>query len=38
MVFVLGEAAMRELGNWAWIVTVLLHLGALVWIIRRRFT
>jgi membrane protein DedA with SNARE-associated domain len=37
IVVVLGEAVMRQLGNWAWAVPVLLFVGALAWIVRLRF-
>jgi membrane protein DedA with SNARE-associated domain len=37
IVVVLGEAVMRQLGNWAWAVPVLLFVGAVVWIVRLRF-
>lgn len=37
IVVVLGETVMREIGIWAWLVPVLLVLGALAWIIRVQF-
>lgn len=36
IVIALGEAVMRQLGNWAWLVPVLLFLAAGVWVVRLR--
>lgn len=37
IVVVLGQAMMRELGNWAWGIPVLLVIGAVAWIFRARY-